>query len=128
MAKLQTESAEFKTQKSLQELTQILRRAANQLDAQVQAIRDDDPLGGFDLQPNLAVALSGKIGFLGGLKHFRNGSAHDTWGVQVYVYDKGVERQVELIAVGETGMFRELGALNLAASKERLETILSMLR
>lgn len=129
MGKLKTERAEFKTSKSVQEIANILRQASYQMKADVEQIGNNDPLGGFGEQPDLAVAFSGRLGLLGGLKHFRGNAANDIWGVQIYVYDTGNERGVELVALGEgsaLGMFG--GGLNLGASREHMEKLLNMLR
>jgi len=129
MAKLKTERAEFKTSKSVQEIADILRQASYQMNAQVEQIGNNDPLGGFGEQPDLAVVFSGRLGFFGSFKHHRGNSALDIWGVQIYVYDRGNERGVELVALGEGGAFGVRGGgLNLGASREHMETLLSMLR
>lgn len=127
MGKLRTESAEFKTSKSLQEIADILRRASYEMKAEVEQIGNNDPLGGFGNQPDLAVAFCGRLGLFGSFKHYRLNSSNDIWGVQIFVYEMGNERGVELVALGESAsMFN--GALNLGASKEHMEKLLSMLR
>jgi hypothetical protein len=134
MANIKTEQVEFKTQKSVQQISNVLRQAADQLKANIEKIIDDDPLGGFDddLPSAIAVVFSGRLSMIGGLKHFRPGSANNIWGVQVYVYDTKDEREVVLIALGQGVLANGLnsngsGILNLGASKEKRDAIANML-
>ncbi len=129
MGKLRTESAEFKTSKSLQEIADTLRRASYEMKAEVEQIGNNDPLGGFGNQPDLAVAFCGRLGLIGGVKHFRLNCAYDIWGVQIFVYDMGNERGVELVARGEGGKrFSTACTLSWGASRVHIEKLLSMLR
>lgn len=139
MAQTKTDSITFKTQKTLGQLADALRQAAQQLKASdLIKIEDDDPLAGIGQdadQPDIAVALSGKVGFAGGLKHFRAGAANNIWGVQVYVYDLGNERAVELVALGQSVFtdawrgrgWNGAGVLNLGASKEKRDQLVQMM-
>lgn len=128
MGKTKTETAEFKTKKSLRDITQIIRQMASQFKANVQPLNDDDPLGGFDEHADLEVVLSGNIGYFEAYKHFRMGAANDIWAVQVYVTDMGDQRDVQLIAMGESNLLGYAGALNLGASRDRMEKLINALR
>ena len=120
---------ELKTFKSVDEIAEILRNLAYELKADVDEIEMEfNPLDRYTgARPyDLAVVFSGRLGFLGGFKHFRAGAAHDIWGVQIYVQDEGDHRLVLLNALGESGFANWLGAkgsLNMGASKEKREKI-----
>ena len=124
MGSIKTDSIEFATQRSLKDLTNALRRAISTTKAQVDRLEaDDDPLGNDDVQPQVAVLLSGRSLMIG----------TRMWGVQVYLYDFGDRRFGELVALGESFLS---GALNsyyngenfqLGDSKKRSAQILSIL-
>ena len=123
---------EFETQKTLPEISEILRQAASNMKANVERlIFEDDPLGDFDnnATPNIAVLLSGNVGILGGFKHLRPGSIRggDVWGVQVQVFDEGNRRFVALLALGESNPFADAGVPNIGASKEKMNVLVEML-
>lgn len=124
MGSIKTDSIEFATQRSLKDLTNALRRAISTTKAQVDRLEaGDDPLGNDDVQPQVAVLLSGRSLMIG----------TRMWGVQVYLYDFGDRRFGELVALGESFLS---GALNsyyngenfqLGDSKKRSTQILSIL-
>ena len=83
MGSIKTDSIEFATQRSLKDLTNALRRAISTTKAQVDRLEaGDDPLGNDDVQPQVAVLLSGRSLMIG----------TRMWGVQVYLYDFGDRR------------------------------------
>ncbi len=90
MGSLKTDSVEFTTRKPLKSLTNDLRQAINATKAQVDQL-EDDPLAGDNIQPQVAVLLSGHSLMVG----------TRMWGVQVYLYDLGDRRVGELVALGE---------------------------
>ena len=97
MGKTKTDSVEFTTKRSLQALSNDLRRAANATKAEVQKLQQD-ALSVDEIQPQIAVLLSGS-NFMGGTR---------MWGVQVALYDLGDRRVAELIALGDSLMDYEL--------------------
>ncbi len=127
---LKTESMVFKTQKSLQELTELLRQAANQTKARVENVRNDDPLGMYDEQPVLSVVLSRRLGTFLNLKYFA-GSPDLVWAVQVYVYEMNTEREVRLVALGSTlgeTILSQGRGFHLRASRDHMEILSGILR
>ena len=124
--------AEFETQKSLAEISTILRQAATDMKADVERlIFEDDPLGDFEntATPDIAVLLSGNVGIFGGFKHLRPGSIRggDIWGVQVQVFDEGDLRVVALLALGESNPYADAGVPNIGASKEKMSKLIELL-
>lgn len=93
---LKSDSIQFGVNKSLREVNDSLRIAANQLGASVERLENNDPLGGFDQSAAIEVVLSGAKGAL----------SQQSWAVQVYVYDLGTSCKVELIALGDSTMSR----------------------
>lgn len=128
MGKVKTENATFVTQKTANEIKQILRELADDFGAEVEKITDDDPLSSPAENEVLAILLSGRVGLFSGMKHFRPGGYYDLWGVQVYVFENGVDREIETIAIGERNLSGAKGAFNFGASKERMEKIINALR
>lgn len=127
---VKSESITFKTQKSTQELSQLLRQAANQMKARVEPVINDDPLGRYDAQPALSVVLSRRLGFFLNLKYVA-GSPNLVWAVQVYVYEVGAEREVELVALGSTlgsTILSQGWGFHLRASRDHMEMLLGILR
>lgn len=124
MGKIKTDSVQFTTQRSLKELNALLRRAVNATKAQVEKL-DDDPMDAADgesVAPSLAVLLSGS-NFMGGSR---------LWGVQVFFYEFGDRRIVELVAVGESfgaGVMSYYtgGYFQLSDGKRRRERIMAIL-
>lgn len=121
-ADLKTDSIQFGVNKSLKEVNDSLRMAANQLGASVERVQNNDPLGGFDQSAAIEVVLSGAKGML----------SQQSWAVQVYVYDLGTSCKVELIALGDSAMSRlAYGSrdfnVNLSASISKRDQIASML-
>lgn len=132
MARMKTDSVEFSTRRTVQEIANLLRQAAGETKASIEKIGANDPLGGFDKAAEIEVVLSGQVGFFGGMKHFRPGAANNIWAVQAYVTDTGDSRHIELIALGEGpftgGLSNGAGVLNLGSSKEKREKIEALLR
>lgn len=97
---LKTDAIEFDTQKTVQQITNVLRSVK----CQMQKL-EDDPLAGSDgsPQPVIALLMTGRVGFFEMFKHFVNG-ANSEWGVQIIVYDLGNKRHVEMVALGESAM------------------------
>ena len=89
---LQTNSITFTVSKDLRGVNNTLRQIASQLDAEVERIVNDDPLGGFDSNSDIEVVLSGKKGLFN----------PQYWAVQVFVDDLGNSCNVELVALGNS--------------------------
>lgn len=129
---MKTESMELMTEKTLQEITDILRQAAEKFNASIAQI-DKDPLSEFDQSADIEVVLRGKTGLLGAFKSPRPGAANNIWAVQVYVTETGDARHIELIALGESSLSRGLrsdgtGILNLGSGKEHIKKLVSLLQ
>ena len=126
MSKMNADAVELTSQLSLQQIVNGLRQAANDLRADVEEV-ESDALDKFSASPDVQVVFSGAVGFLGGLKHFRPGSANNSWAVQVYVTDLGSQRHIELIALGESvfagGLGNGMGVLNMGASIEKRDAL-----
>ena len=91
---INSDAIEFDTQKTVQQITGVLRSIKCQMDR----LNNDDPLATADggPQPVIAVVMVGNDTLLGmGAKQ---------WGVQAIVYELGNKRHVALIALGESGM------------------------
>ena len=131
MAKMKTESVEFTTEKSLQQIVAILRQATSELKATMETVDSGgDALSKFDgpTDSDIQVVLSGRLGCIGGLKHPRMGSMQNDWAVQVYVDDMGTARHVQLVALGQSVFVDCHGALNMGGSRERQEYLANALR
>lgn len=117
--KLKTDTIEFDTQKDINQIANALRSFGGDIEK-----IDDDPIA-VGPRADIAVVLSGRVGFIGGFKHFRPGASHNSWGVQVFVHDLGNRRHIELIALGETSFNSKTpyGLLNLGASKEKRDAL-----
>lgn len=96
---MKTDSVSFKTSKSLQEVSNIIRNAASSMKAEITRL-DDDPLASPGQGPDIAVGLSGSniLGF-----------GARGWGMHVYVTDLGSSCAVELIALGDGVMQKMSG-------------------
>ena len=96
---MKTEAIEFDTMKDVNQIVNILRSQKGQIEK-----LEDDPFAGADgsIQPVVAVILYGKASLGDAFKHF--GAGKSEWGVQIYVYDLGTKRHIELIALGESAM------------------------
>lgn len=93
---VKTDGIEFDTQKSVDQITSVIRS----INCQVERL-NDNPLDSGP-RPALAVLLVGQPGFTDKFKHA--GGATSLWGVQVIVTDLGNRRHVELIALGQNLM------------------------
>ena len=114
-----TDSVTIKTEMSIQEVVDQLRKTASELKANVDKIQDD-PFGQYGSSENVAVVLHGE----------ERGLNKDVWAVQVYVNVVDHGCQIELVAVGEglsagyTGTYYT-GRINLSGSKKRRDIIAS---
>jgi len=91
---IKRDAIEFDTQKTIQQITGVLRSIKCQMDP----LNNNDPLAAADggPQPVIAVLMEGNDTLFGlGAK---------LWSVQVIVYELGNKRHVELIALSESGM------------------------
>ena len=127
MTRMKMESVKLQTTSTVRQLEEYIRHAANSVNGNMQRISRKERLSDFSTRAAVEVTLYGKVGLLGGLKHLRLGSASDTWGVQIFVYDLGQERRIELIALGEGVGSRLFGAKNFNASKEKMNDIADIL-
>lgn len=94
------DALEFYTAKSLEEIAQEIRVAANNLRATVGQIQDsNDPLSFNNSRADLEVYLEG-TNFMGS---FAGGKY---WLVQIYVQDEGEKRHVIMLAVGDKSLAR----------------------
>ena len=88
---MKTETITITTTKTLQEISTILRKSATKLRANIATV-DHSPFGYVNHKKgNMRIALSGSNYILG-----RQGN----WGAQIVVIDQGLDRDVELTAVG----------------------------
>lgn len=130
MSRMKTDAIEFVTTKTLSEVVDCLRRCAYECKAQVDDI-ESNSLDNFGGQPDIQVVFSGHVSLIGSLKHFRPGSAHNSWGVQIFVTDLGAQRHVEMIALGEGvfagGLGNGSGVLNLGVSIDNRDKIAACL-
>lgn len=107
----------FKTQKSAQEVADVIRMAAGELDAEIGKI-DEDPLGNFGTAYDVAVVLFGK----------NNDLIRSDWAVQVYA--KGNESNgcdIELVALSQQASGTYSG-INIEESRAKSAYIASRLR
>lgn len=102
---MKTDAIEFDTQKTVQQITGVLRSVKCTMER-----LEDDPLAGADggPRPVIAVLMAGKASFADAFKHF--GAGKSEWGVQVVVYDLGNKRHVEMVALGESGLKQAFSA------------------
>lgn len=134
MSKLKQETAEFTTEKSLQQIVAVIRQFQAKYKAEMETIDSGgDALSAFDgpQDSDIQVVLSARLGMINGLRHFRMGAAQNIWAVQVYVDDMGTARHVTLIALGHGGWDNFVnchGAMNLGASRERMQQLTEMLK
>lgn len=91
--KIRKDMVEFDTQKSVTEITNVLRS----FDCQIERLNQDP----FENGPGseVSVLLYGEPTFFERFKH--TGGWISTWGVQVLVDDLGNRRHVILVALGE---------------------------
>lgn len=96
---MKTDAIEFDTQKTVQQITGVLRSVKCAMER-----LEDDPLASADggPRPVIAVLMAGKASFADAFKH--PGAGKSEWGVQVVVYDLGNKRHVKMVALGESGL------------------------
>lgn len=119
---MKTDAITFSTNRSMQEIVNILREAAGKFRANIEKL-EDDPFGAMGGQtPGVAVLMDGQVSLLG-MKGAR------CWGVQIYVSDLGNARSVELVALGDgMGQAFSGGAFyGLGDSKKKRDQIASMI-
>ena len=91
---MKSDSVQFNTRKTLQHIIQVL----NSFKCEIQSIQPD-PFA--QDKADIEVVMIGMATMADAAKQFGAGKAQ--WGVQVYVYDMGKYRSVELVALGESG-------------------------
>ena len=94
----QGESIQFDTKKTVQEIANVLRSYRGNMEK-----LDSDPLAGIGggAAEAIAVVIWDEVRGLGEmLRHPASKGA--SWAVQVYVYDRGEARHIELVALGKS--------------------------
>lgn len=117
---MRTKSVVLQTHLGLREVAGLVNAAFAAMNARVEAIESSaNPLDNLDGVANIAV--------VGGRASLGNG-----WAVQVYLFELGDRRGVELVALGGVGFLRTVqakhGATLLSASTKRLDTLVAELR
>lgn len=116
-----SDSRTVRTDRSIEEVANILRQAAQEMRASVDKL-EDDPLGKFGVQDDLAVVLYGE----------ERGLSRDMWAVQVYARKNENGCEVELVAMGEGlsagyTMSVYTGRILLKSSRKRRDLLASRL-
>ncbi len=119
--------AESQSQKSVQDIADIIREFAYSNKAVIKQIQHD-ALSEFTQKADIEVYLQGDLGFFGGLKYLRFNSAKDVWALQVFVTDLGTARHIVTIAIGEKSIMPLDGLCNLKASRAKQEKLLDLLK
>lgn len=114
------ETSEITTSLSTRELGQLLQMiCADWKTSPEQLQSTSGALAAFDDRADIEIVISGKAGFL----------SPQVYVVQVYVYDLGEVRQVEVIAIGDSGFTKfvggSAGAAKLSESVKRKDEIIS---
>lgn len=106
---LKTSETSFKTTKSVQEIGRALQNAlAHAKAGSIEEIESSSgALAAFDDRGSIEIVAQGQTLLSG------------QWAVQVYVYDHGESREVQLVALGDGGFTR---AWNGAANTASLST------
>ena len=91
---MKSDSVQFNTRMTLQQIVQVL----NSYKCQIQSIQSD-PFA--QDKADIEVVMVGMATMADAAMHV--GAGKSQWGVQVYVYDMGKYRSVELVALGESG-------------------------
>ncbi|SMH50551.1 hypothetical protein SAMN06295885_3575 [Rathayibacter oskolensis] len=119
---MKSESSSFDTEKSVQTLGRTLQDAlARARAASIGPIQSGSgALSQFDDKADIEVVAQGR-GLVGG-----------SWAVQVFVRDTGQKRNVELVALGDSGMARVMdgyrNSISLQASVKKRDEIAAALR
>ena len=120
------DSMDFYINDTVQVIGRKLQTVAQQLKASVKELQSTSGgLAQFDDHADIEVLFEGKnfMGSLGGGKY---------WAVQIYVYDEGDRRRVELVVVGDSGLARALkggvNATSMGAGRSKREQIAAALR
>ena len=87
---MKTDSVQFTSKASVRDLGIRLQQICANLRANTRRLQTDDAFGVTEA-PDIGVLAEGKK-FMGG-----------AWAVQILVYDRGNDRFVELIALGDSG-------------------------
>lgn len=102
---LKTDSIQFASKASVRDLGVKLQQICANLKASTQRLQIDDAFGVTE-NPDIGVLAQGRK-FMG-----------NPWAVQIYVYDRGNDRLVELIALGDSGLTKF--AAGMASDKQFL--------
>lgn len=123
---LKADAMELVLADSLQDIGRKLQRVAGELKASVNQIQSSSGgLAQFDDHADIEVVFEGTnfMGSFGGGKY---------WAVQVYVFDEGNRRRVELVVVGDSGLSRALkggkNATSMGAGRAKRDQIITALR
>jgi len=114
---MKSDSVSFDIPDSVQMIGRKLQTIASQLRADVDAVQSTSgALSQFDDRSDIEVVLNSGPGLLSG-----------AWAVQVYVTDTGASRNIELVAVGDSGFTRAIGGtrntISLSRSKQKQHEI-----
>ena len=101
---MKNDAVEFDTSKSLSEIS----KALNSFKCEVTQIEKKSLEQYQGTYPKIAVVMVGRATMKDAFQHFGTGKSE--WGVQVFIYDLGRVRHVELIALGESGLRQALYA------------------
>ncbi|KQP95964.1 hypothetical protein ASG06_17890 [Rathayibacter sp. Leaf185] len=119
---MKTESSIFETEKTVQVLGRTLQDALARAKAgSIAPVQSTSgALSQFDEKAAIEVVAQGR-GLVGG-----------SWAVQVFVWDAGQKRTVELVALGDSGMARVMdgyrNSISMQASLKKRDEIAASLR
>jgi hypothetical protein len=113
---MKSNSLEFESTLSVQQLGQALNSSYSKLRANVEPVEaSSNPLDSMSGSPDIAVVGIAR-GVIGG-----------AWGVHAYVSDMGPHRHVELVAIGDSGFSRAFNGIrntiSLGKSSEKMAAI-----
>lgn len=109
---MKSDSKEFYTRMTVPEIASVLRS----FKCNIQSLTQDalsSAVG--ETRGDIEVLMHGKASFLDAAKHA--GAGKSEWAVQVYVYDLGDVRQVELVALGESALASAANAYSFTGGK-----------
>jgi len=118
---MKSNSLEFESALSVEQLGQALNRGFTRLKAKVERVSaSSNPLDSLNGSPDVAVVGTGQSLLGGG------------WAVHAYVTDLGTHRHVELVALGDSGFTRAFdgirNSLSLGKSSEKMAQLADDLR
>lgn len=93
--KMKADTIEFSSRASVQDISVKLDRICLNLDADVYKLEINDPFN-VSIPPDIAVVAQGHKAFQG------------AWAVEICVYDRGNDRIVELVALGDSMMTKAM--------------------